>query len=57
MFGFCEFGASLYTFVIKKSLMDELGAACLNCEIVLSKSNFWLSRVAILRYKIASIAS
>ena len=39
MFGFCEFGASLYTFVIKKSLMDEFGAACLNCEIVLSNAS------------------
>ncbi len=56
MFGVCKFGTSLHTFIIKKSLMHKLCASCLNCKIVLRKSNLRLTRVAILRNKVAGIA-
>ena len=57
MLGFSEFSASLHSFVIKNTLMNKLGTACLYSEIILSKCNLRLSGVAILRNKITSIAS
>lgn len=51
-----KFGTCLYSFIIEKSLMHKLCTAGLNGKIVLGKCDFGLTRVAILRHKIASVA-
>lgn len=56
MLGVGKFGTSLHAFIIEKSLMHKLRPACLYSKIVLSKSDFRLARIAILRHEIASIA-
>ena len=56
MLCFCEFRTSLYALVVKKTLMNKLCTACLDCEVILCESNLRLSRVAILRHKVAGIA-
>lgn len=37
MLGFGQFGTSLYALIIKKSLMNDFGPTCLDCEVILSK--------------------
>ena len=37
--------------------MDDFGPSCLDCEVILRKSNFRLAGIAVLRDKIAGIAS
>lgn len=55
MLCFGEFGTSLYTLKIKEPLMNDFGSAGLHCKVVLSKGYLGLTRVAILRNKIAGI--
>ncbi len=51
-----EFGTSLHTFHLQQTLLNQFGTTCLNCKISLSKCYLWLTRIAILRYKITCIA-
>lgn len=39
MLGFGKFGTSLYAFIIKESLMNDFGPACLYGKVILSKGN------------------
>lgn len=57
MFGFLKFGTCLHTFIVKQSLMNKLCTAGLDCEVILSKSNFRFSWIAVLSHKIAGVAS
>lgn len=57
MFRLGKFSASLNSLIIKKALVNKFGPTGLNGKIVLSESNLRLPGVAILSYKIASIAS
>lgn len=57
MLSLSEFGTSLYALIIKEPLMNDFSPARLYGEIILSKGYFRLARVAVLRDKIAGIAS
>lgn len=57
MLRFSKFGTRLNPFIVEQTLMNDFGSACLDCKVILSKSYFRFSRVAILRDKIACIAS
>ena len=57
MLGFSEFGTSLNALIIKETLMNDFSPACLDCKVILSKCYLWFARVAVLRHKIAGIAS
>lgn len=55
MFSFRKLGPSLYSLIVEKTLRDKLGAAGLNCEVILGEGDFRFSWVAILCDKVTGV--